>query len=59
MTRRELLAITGATSLGAFSSLRLGAAPSPAAKTVSIAKAPSYGDDLVPTLNTMFDQLVA
>lgn len=51
MTRREVLALTGA----AFAAPRLFAAP--AAKTVSIAKCSSYGDDLTPILNTMFDQL--
>lgn len=50
MTRRELLALAGA-----LSTTRLYAEP--ASKTVSVAKVSSYSEDLVPTLNTMFDQL--
>ena len=50
MTRRELLALAGALPIA-----NLYAAP--AAKTVSVARVGSYNEDLVPTLNTMFDQL--
>src|ERR1700732_4687670 len=53
MTRRELLALAAATpALPGL--LRANAAP---VAPVSIAKCPSYDQDLTAVLNTMFDQL--
>jgi uncharacterized protein (DUF362 family) len=53
MTRRELLSMAAASVAGAT---RLGAVPAPAAP-VSIAKCPSYAEDLTPIMAKMFDQL--
>lgn len=55
MTRREWLALTTAASVSALTPRSLYAAPP--AKTVSIAQASSYTEDLIPTMNTMFDEL--
>jgi hypothetical protein len=55
-TRRQILAATGAAAL-AHTGL-LSAAPNPPARTVSIAKVPTYDDAQIATnLKTMFDQL--
>ncbi len=50
MTRRELITALSATGLAS-------AAPTPPAPPVSLAKCPSYDDDLTQVLGTMFDQL--
>jgi uncharacterized protein (DUF362 family) len=55
MTRREILAITGAALTPAG---LVRAATTPPAKTVAIARCAAYNDsDIVANLNTMFDQL--
>lgn len=50
MTRREWIALAGAAPL-------LKAAPNAPAAPVSIAKCPSYNEDLVAVLSGMFDQI--
>ncbi len=50
MTRRDFLAATAAAAMPRFAR----AAPS---STVSVAKCPTYGAELLPTLNRMFDQI--
>jgi uncharacterized protein (DUF362 family) len=54
MTRRELLA---AFTAAAATPLLNGAENDAPASPVSIAKCPTYGEDLAAKLNTMFDQL--
>ncbi len=55
MTRREWFALTTAAAAGTLTPLSLYAAPP--AKTVSIGRARAYSEDLIPLLNTMFDEL--
>ena len=54
MTRREILSLATSASLVGVSRLR--AVPAPAAP-VSIAKCPSYDEDVAQVMSTMFDQL--
>ena len=59
MTRRELLAIAGTAAAVPSTWKPAAAAPAKLAPTapVSIAKCPSYQEDLVSVMGTMFDQL--
>jgi uncharacterized protein (DUF362 family) len=54
MTRRELLSLAAAASIAGVQ--RASAIPAPAAP-VSIAKTPTYGDDLPALMAKMFDQI--
>lgn len=54
MTRRELLAMAGAAAVAGTQ--RLSAVPAPVAP-VSIAKCPSYSEDLLAVMGRMFDQI--
>lgn len=51
MTRRELLALAGAAPAATFAAESAPTAP------VSLAKVPSYAEDLVPVFEKMFDQI--
>lgn len=52
MTRRELLALTGAAA-----GIRADAAPAAPAAPVAVARCASYNEDIAPVLTTMFDQI--
>jgi uncharacterized protein (DUF362 family) len=54
MTRRELLSLAAAATVAGVQ--RVSASPAPAAP-VSIAKTPTYGDDLPEIMAKMFDQI--
>ncbi|MEN6533249.1 MAG: DUF362 domain-containing protein [Bryobacteraceae bacterium] len=56
LTRRQLLSLAGAGTLGALSQ-RVSLAKAAPVDRVSIAKCPSYGAELLPALSRMFDQL--
>ena len=57
MTRRSLLGTAGLAAFGGGVLPRPGRAVAAPAAPVALARCPSYGDELVPALSKMFDQI--